>query len=202
MKYLFIGAHPDDIEYACAGTIMRMRADGDDVKMLVLSHGGASEGRSEERKMEAQVSAWELSVDLELLTMQDGHISIDAHSVDRIKRVIDRYDPDCVFVHYPDDTHQDHRAAAQITLSAAKCRGIMFYQSFSAINFSPDTFISIDDYNAAKWQILGIHKSQIEKYEKRGVPFAEKAMTQNILHGMEAGCKYAEAYKTYRKVVM
>jgi len=104
-------------------------------------------------------------LDAELIwaALQDCTLSPDATLVSVIEKEILRTGADVVYVHAPDDTHQDHRATASATLSAARmsCR-ILHYRSPSTIRFHPTFFVDISAHLDAKLAALRCHRSQVE----------------------------------------
>lgn len=197
MRYLFIGAHQDDIEYSCGGTVLRLIDARSEVFIAVISNGASSlNGTLAERENE-QKKAFEYSNAKRLLTLgyADGEISANAQTVGEIGKMISDIQPDVVFTHYPDDSHQDHRAVAAIVKSATrrKC-SLVYYDSFSSVNFKPNLFVDITDYVPAKIKMLNLFKSQIQKYNERGIDFIGKSILTNQLNGYECNADYAEGF--------
>jgi LmbE family N-acetylglucosaminyl deacetylase len=127
---LAIGAHPGDLEAGCAGTLAAHRAAGDTVTMLVLT-GSATEASA--RTLDCLVVCGKL----------EG-IGTDVDSVAAIETVITGVDADVIYVHAPDDSHADHRAAAAATLSAARHGSrVLHYRGASTLRFDPSVFVDI-----------------------------------------------------------
>jgi LmbE family N-acetylglucosaminyl deacetylase len=116
LRVLAVGAHPDDIEIGCGGTILRLVAEhpGLAVHWLVLSGAG---GRAEEAADSAAAfteGAGETRVALE--GFRDGFFPYEGGAVkERFERLKDEVDPDLILTHRLEDRHQDHRLVAELT---------------------------------------------------------------------------------------
>ena len=128
MKILAFGAHPDDIELGCAGTLLQYAKQGHDVYLYVLTTGQEA-GDPDVRKKE-QVQAASLIGAKELMWggLDDTRIVADKKTISQIDDVVQKILPDEVFVNYPKDSHQDHRALAQCVISATRyIKRVLYY---------------------------------------------------------------------------
>ena len=197
MKYVFVGAHPDDVEFSCGGTMLRLIEEGHDVYIVLMTGGGASPNCSKKERIAEQLDAVRFANirDIIILEHSDGYITPNSESVREIREILDDVKPNLIFVHHPEDSHQDHRATAQIVKSAARrIYNLAYYDSYSSIGFKPNLYICIDKYIHDKSKLLKCFYSQIEKYNCRGVDFIRKATTINEMNGYEANCRYAEGF--------
>lgn len=197
MKFLFIGAHQDDIEYSCGGTLLRLVNEGHEVYIAVMSNGASAvNGTAAERECE-QMDAFGYSQakGICMLGYEDGAISANGLTIGKIAGIISDIKPDLVFTHYPEDSHQDHRNTAKIVKSATRRRcGLAYYDSYSSVNFKPNLFVDITDYVPAKEEMLNLFKSQIKKYNERGIDFIKKSILTAKLNGYECNASFAEAF--------
>jgi len=138
MNVIAIGAHPDDIEYGCYGAIMRHLERGDKVHFIILSAGEKS-GDRETRLKEAEESARRMGVVLHQFHYPDTNIPMSHDVIDNIERIIKEVNPQRIYTHSVNDTHQDHRTVAYHTLAAARfVPEILFYESPSLyLGFKP-----------------------------------------------------------------
>lgn len=197
MRYVFIGAHPDDVEFSCGGTILRLIDEGHDVYIVLMTGGEASlNGSEKERKAEQLEAAHFAKVkDIIILRYSDGYIASTSESVREMSEILDDIKPNFVFVHHPNDSHQDHRNTAQIVKSATRRKySLVYYDSYSSIGFVPNFYVSVDEYIYGKVELLKCFESQISKYEKRGVDFVRKSTMINELNGYESNCQFAEGF--------
>ena len=164
LSVLAIGSHPDDIELGCAGALLAHGAARHRTGMLVMTGGEQSRSYSEKRRMvEQEASTQCLGAELFWGGFVDCEIPLDRTTIDRIELVMDEVRPDLIYVHAPDDAHQDHRAVAAAAVSAARRSArILFYQSPSTTRFEPSVFVDIQQHLGAKLVALECHESQID----------------------------------------
>ena len=104
------GAHPDDIELGCGGTLCKLAEAGHDVVMVDMVRGElGTRGTLETRKAEAVLAAEIIgAVARENLALEDGNIHTSAESKRRVAQVIRTYRPRMVLLPYYEDRHPDH----------------------------------------------------------------------------------------------
>ena len=197
MRYVFVGAHPDDLEFSCGGTILRLVNEGHDVYMVVMTGGSKSlRGTEDERRVE-QLNAFRFSKAKELCALDyaDGDITVTGDTVREISNLFSKIQPDAVFTHCPNDSHQDHRNVAQIVKSAARRKySLIYFDSYSSLNFNPNLYIDISEFANGKVELLKHFHSQINKYAERNIDFIRKALLTNEVNGYECGCPFAEGF--------
>ena len=160
-RVLAIGAHPDDVELGCAGTMLDHRMRGDRITILTLSRGAIGGSRIS-RLREATETAEALGAQLLFGDLPDTEISAGIDTIRLIEDVVETVDPTVVYVHSLKDNHQDHRAVSTATASATRgVRRVFAYQSPSATNdFRPTRFVPVDKVLQRKIEILGMFDSQ------------------------------------------
>ncbi len=195
MKVIAIGAHPDDIEYGCYGTILRHKANGDEVHFIVLSAGEKS-GERETRIKEAEESAKTLGVTLHQFHYPDANIPQTHDVIDKIEKIINEIKPHRIYTHSIMDTHQDHRTVAYHTLAAARfVPEILFYESPSLyLGFKPNYYVDITEHINAKVEALSNFSTQNHK------DFMKINAIQGLaqFRGLASSVKYAEAFEVVR----
>jgi LmbE family N-acetylglucosaminyl deacetylase len=200
-KVLAIGAHPDDIELGCGATLLAHHAAGDQVTMLVMTGGengplGSERGSS--RREEQEEAARILGARLRWGGLIDCEVVPNSATVGVIETVLRETDAELVYVHAPDDSHQDHRAVAAATLSAARrLSRVMHYQSPSTLTFTPTVFVDVTMQLSGKLAALGAHASQVEQ----SAMVEPDAVVASARHwGSQARIGYAEAFAPTRLV--
>lgn len=148
LKVLFLGAHSDDIEIGCGGTIMRMIREYAefDVTWVVFSALG-------ERGQEAIKSAHEFlrQIDCKQIMVhnfRDGYFPFCGSEIkDILEQLKHTVDPDVIFTHYRDDRHQDHRLLSDLTWYTWRDHLILEYEipKYDGDLGSPNFFVSLDD---------------------------------------------------------
>ncbi len=165
-RVLAIGAHPDDVEIGCGGTLARHRTKGDTLNILTLSRGAAG-GDVNVRVAEAYRAAEILGAKLQLANLRDTHISEGAKTIEIIETAVRELRPTHVYTHCSEDTHQDHRAVHAASLVAARSvPNVYCYQSpSSTVQFSPQRFVDITHFIEQKIKAIDAYRSQVARME-------------------------------------
>ena len=102
---MFIGAHPDDIELNCGGTVLKLVESGKNVGIIDLTEGELStRGNRRSRVLETSAASKLLGISFrENLKIRDGSIEINKINREKIIRVLRKYKPEIVFAPYPND---------------------------------------------------------------------------------------------------
>jgi LmbE family N-acetylglucosaminyl deacetylase len=191
-KILVIGAHPDDIEYSCLGFLLKQKEQGSSIYAYVASLGGINDPSSGlERKIESDAA---LSLNgFEKFYTQNNHF--DYFEIEKaIRSLVLKFGIDCVMVHSPLDTHQDHRLLHDITLSALRRIkvNLILYRSVSTTReFVPNLQVGVEQYMSLKLKTLLLHKSQLDKVYMDKVMIEKFHTYYNIFENSE---KFYEAY--------
>lgn len=197
MKILVIGAHPDDMEIACGGSLAKLCDAGHTIWGLVLSNGEMG-GNSPSRLREAKKSAEFLGLSkLEIRDFPDTRLDHFILEITKqIEIIVDELKPDVVFTHSIHDLHQDHRSVHRATLRA--CRNlstILCYESPSTTqSFQPNVFIDIEPYIDIKIESIREHEDQ----NKKRYVQPEQVYGNAIFRGAQAKLKQAEGFEAIR----
>ncbi|MBP6182917.1 bacillithiol biosynthesis deacetylase BshB1 [Flavobacterium sp.] len=127
LDILAFGAHPDDVELGCAGTILKEIALGKTVGIVDLTRGElGTRGSADLRDQEATASAQILGVSVrENLRFRDGFFANDeVHQLEVIK-MIRKYQPEIVLCNAIEDRHIDHAKGSQLVSDACFLSGLM-----------------------------------------------------------------------------
>lgn len=163
-RVLAIGAHPDDVEIGCGGTLLKHRDAGDDLCILTLSNGRCG-GNEDVRFFEAKAASQILGARLVVANLEDTKISEGVETIQVISDVIRDFDPTIIYTHSIHDNHQDHRNTYRATVVSA--RGVPelhSYQSPSAtIDFMPSRFVDVGEQLPEKLALIDCYGSQRSK---------------------------------------
>jgi LmbE family N-acetylglucosaminyl deacetylase len=164
MNILAIGAHPDDIELGCGGTLLKASRQGHSVFMYTLTRGAGSgdpEQRTEELMESAKfIGAKRLWID----NFEDTKLSLSSELINHIEFFINKADPDIVLTHSLGDTHHDHRAIAASTIEAGRfIPNILAYEIPVTRDFKPQVYYDISDVIDDKIELINIFWSQRSK---------------------------------------
>ena len=199
MNVLAIGAHPDDIEYGCGGTLTLYAQRGHNVYLFVASDGSLGgdpavrEGEQEDSKVVigARQVFWG--------RYRDTEVPYNRELIVRLETVIRQVKPTMIFVNHPDDTHQDHRHLAQAAVSATRyVPNFLFFEVPSTQHFAPNCYTNIEKVLDRKLACLEAHHSQVTKTNIEDLTILELAVSCANFRGIQARVKYAEAFHSVR----
>jgi LmbE family N-acetylglucosaminyl deacetylase len=146
LRVLAIGAHSDDIEIGCGGTVLRLVEDGlaASVGWVVLSAAG-------ERAEEAQASAAAFlkqapEHEVVLRDFRDGFLPYSGFQVKEFFEELKRFDPDLVLTHRRADVHQDHRLVGELTWNTFRNHLVLEYEipKYEGDLGQPNLFVTLD----------------------------------------------------------
>lgn len=205
MNVLAIGAHFDDIELGCSGSLIKHRKNGNKVYMLVVTHSGYSDyhgngiRNKDLARKEGEEAAKIIGSKLICLEYETKQVSYDYLLIEDINKVIDEYKIDIIYTHWTGDIHQDHSAIARATLSAARhVKKILMYRSnwyASDLIFSGRYYIDISMEMEEKIKSIKAHKSACTIFGKKWIDFM---VQQDHNSGIEMETEYAEVFEVIK----
>lgn len=228
MKILAIHAHPDDIEFLCAGTLYLLRDKGHEIHLANVCNGdkGSATHTSDEiaaiRLQEAKNAAALLQAEHTCLGIPDLSVHNDEDTRKLVTEFVRHCQPDIIFTASPQDYMLDHEIVSQLVRHAAFSAGAGLYQCGSAepLHHIPtlyymdpiegkdifgkavtaDFCIDITNALAVKEQMLACHASQREWLLKHhGVDQYINAMRDwSSQRGREFGCQYGEGFRQHK----
>jgi bacillithiol biosynthesis deacetylase BshB1 len=226
---LAIGAHPDDVELGCGGTIAKLISEGKKVAILDLTQGElGTRGTNETRAIEAKNAAEILGISArENLKMKDGFLINSEEYQLRIIKAIRTYQPEIVFCNAVDDRHPDHAKAAKLASDACFLSGLIKIETeesgkkqekwrpkqvFHYIqwkNLEPDFVIDISGFLDKKIESCLAYKTQF--YDPTSTepttPISSKSFLDSITYraqdlGRLAGVEHAEGFTTEKTLAL
>ena len=209
MRIFAIGAHLDDIEIACGGTLAKAIESGHEVKVLIMSKSGYTnkEGRiqrSDEIAVQEGLNALHTLglFDIEILDFPTKDITFCSDVVNEIDVRMSAFNPDIVFTHHPFDTHQAHEGVAKSTIAAARRKNtVFFYEPItpsgrSYVPFKAQLYVDIEETLDKKINSLKCHTSEYKKFGAED--WIEGVRCRCGFRGYEIGKKFAEAFEILR----
>jgi LmbE family N-acetylglucosaminyl deacetylase len=199
-RILAIGAHPDDIELGCFGTLSEFKKKGSEVIFFVATFGGVG-GDKQKRKSEALESAGILGANVVFGDLPDTEISEGPLTIRLIEDLILKFRPTAVFVHSSVDSHQDHRNISKAAISASRfVPAVFFYQTPSSTRyFNPNFFVDITDHMGDKIKAVKVHESQ-----GKNVYMADRAvmgLAEFLGLQIYQGGRYFEGFEVYQIII-
>lgn len=182
VELMAVGAHPDDVELACGGTLALAASRGRRVAIVHLTRGEAgTRGTAEERAAEARCAADALgAASLDVLDCGDGHLATGRAEEDALIEVIRRRRPEVILGPPPGDRHPDHRRAHDLLEAAAFYAGLAgrelagdaaglaphrpaaVYHYMQHNSFDPAFVVDVSDAWDAKKRALACYRSQLQ----------------------------------------
>jgi LmbE family N-acetylglucosaminyl deacetylase len=207
---LAIGAHADDVEIGCGGTVAMHVKQGDNVILLIMAepfftnYDGDVLRSLEDGEIEMKDAADVLDVKLINIGFKDKSIMYSVETIEEINRVIDEYEIDTIYTHWHHDSNQDHSKTTHAVISAARnIPNILMYEPMhpngkTYTTFRSQVYVDITPTFDIKMDSLKCHKSQIKKF---GSGFLDAIEARARYRGYEIGSKYAESFEVIRAVV-
>ena len=225
LDILAFGAHPDDVELGCAGTILKEVALGKKVGIVDLTRGElGTRGSAEIRDKEAAAAAAILGVSVrENLACRDGFfVNDEAHQLEIIK-MIRKYQPEIVLCNAVDDRHIDHPKGSQLVSDACFLSGLIrittsldgeeqkawrpkvVYHYMQWKNLVPDFVVDITGYVEQKTAAILAYSSQFydPNSKEPESPISSKNFLESLNYrsrdlGRLTGLEHAEGFTAER----
>jgi len=204
LQILCVGAHSDDIEIGCGGTILRLAEQYPNcvVHWVVLNAVGP---RAEEARRGAALFAGKNAIqDIVLKTFQDGFMPFVGGEVKAVfEDLKGKVSPDIIFTHNRGDSHQDHRLVAELTWNTFRDHLILEYEipKYDGDLGQPSVFVPLED-EVCQRKVRYITETFRSQHPKRW--FTESTFLALMrLRGVECNAPsgYAEAFYS-RKLVL
>ncbi len=195
LRILCLGAHCDDIEIGCGGTLMQLLSanPGSEVLWVVFCSNDtrALEARECARTFLEKAGLCRVVIH----SYRDGFLPYDGGPVKDAFEVLKKdFDPDIIFTHYLNDRHQDHRLISDLTWNTWRNHFILEYEvlKYDGDLGAPGVFVSLSDgvCSAKIDAIMKCYRSQSLKHWFR--PDVFQSMMR--IRGVESASRYAEAF--------
>jgi LmbE family N-acetylglucosaminyl deacetylase len=128
LKILCLGAHCDDIEIGCGGTVMRLANEYTGLKMKWVVFTSTSERRTEAERSAAHFLEPITEKDVVVLNFRDGFLPYETVAVKNYFEELKTFQPDIIFTHFRHDLHQDHRLISDLTWNTFRDNLILEYE--------------------------------------------------------------------------
>lgn len=217
MNILAVGAHPDDIELQCAGTLAMYKKQGHEIYMAVVTNGDMGNYDTEPKEL-ARIREAEFRESCEVLgatpiwmgfpdELLENTMENRLAFVDMLRSV----NPDMVITHGANDYHPDHRITHQLVWDALPLASIAYIKTkhnpttrqvtlymmdnLGGIEFLPTEFVDITEVIELKKEALAKHASQTHIFKSlMDIDLLDVVDTVGKFRGYQAGCKYAEGF--------
>jgi LmbE family N-acetylglucosaminyl deacetylase len=213
-------AHPDDETLGCGGTLLKHKANGDQLFWLIATEMKKEDGfkeqeiqsRENEIKLVSDLYGFNAVYKLNLPTTKINRFTMD-ELIGKVSRVMNDVKPDILYLPFKNDAHSDHRILFDSAYSCTKVfrypflKKILMMETISETEFAPslqelafvpNSFVDITDYIYKKMEIMKIFKTEIDE-----LPFprsSENIKALATFRGAMAGCKYAESFVLLKEI--
>ncbi|MGE0549483.1 MAG: bacillithiol biosynthesis deacetylase BshB1 [Kofleriaceae bacterium] len=139
VNVLAFGAHPDDVELFCGGTVIRLGELGHTTAVCDLSRGEkASHGNPEDRASEADAASTELGLAFrDNLELPDTELAATTIQVTAVVAELRKRRPELVLAPWREDRHPDHAAASELVTRAVMFAGVQRFAPEAGERFVP-----------------------------------------------------------------
>ena len=220
LDILAIGAHPDDVELCCAGTLAKANKLGYKTGIIDLTGGElGTRGTNAIRAKEATAATKILGCTRENLHLPDGNIEVNQKNIKKLIQVYRKYKPKTLLIphwleRHPDHAHAHHLAKEawfyaglrkiETTLNGQKqepWRPANYFDYMQWYGFAPTFIVDISDVYEQRLKAIKAHKSQF--YDPRSkepqtvlsqLSFLDFVETRAKNYGFEIGVKYGEPF--------
>lgn len=222
---LAFGAHPDDVEISCGGTLLRYANEGKRIVIVDLTQGelgtrGSADLRMEECRAASQILGL---VDRVNLGMADGFFEENEAHLHQIIREIRHFRPKLIFANSIKDRHPDHGRAAALVARAAYLSGLpkiiterngisqeayrapMLLHYIQDMYIEPDLVLDVSAYAEEKIKVVQCFSSQFYDPDSTepetpisNAHFFEFMKGRMLQFGRPIGAKYAEGFTVNR----
>jgi LmbE family N-acetylglucosaminyl deacetylase len=218
-RILAIGAHPDDMEILCGGTLAKFAERGAKVIMAVATDGSAghmsipADELAQVRQREAYASAEIIGAEFHWLGFPDEMLFEDMHTRTVFIDLIRSARPDLILTHAPNDYHPDHRAVSRLIFGASFVSGLpniqtehsahpgvqplIYLDTLSGANFLPTEYVDITETYEVKKAMLECHSSQVKWLRDHdNIDILDYIYIMARSRGLQCGVQYAEGFQT------
>ncbi len=218
MRVLAVGAHPDDLELLCGGTLAKYARRGDEVTLAVATNGEVGspnlpqEEIAEIRHREAAAAAAVIGAKFIWMNYPDEFLFSNEQTRLAFLNVVRKARPDVILTHAPVDYHPDHRTTGQILWDirvmttvpnirteeppCATIPEVYYFDTIAGISFVPEFYVDISETFELKKQMLACHKSQStwlqDQYQMDYLQFVEYT---GRYRGLQCGARFAECFQ-------
>ena len=219
MNILAVGAHPDDLEIYCYGTLAKLAQEGHKIFMCTVANGNmghktikpkelAEIRRAEALRGAELIGAQRLELDIGDLKINAG----DTLQQQKMVEIVRTAQPDLIITHCPDDYASDHCETSKLVFYASfasSCPNyvtetncfdpvvpIYYMETAGGMGFVPEIYIDISDYLEKKVEAILCHKSQTQWLDDHdGFNMEEYARISARYRGIQSNTLYAEGFQ-------
>ena len=216
-KVLVVAVHPDDETLGCGGTLLKHKANGDEIHWLICTtidkNNSYYKIRENEIEEVSKLYNFDSVHNLQLKTMQVDEYSI-SKLVNKISQIIKKIQPNIIYLPFKGDVHSDHRKIYEASYSCTKSfrypciKKIYMMETLSETEFAPSTredsfipnvFVDVSEFFEKKIEIMKVFSTEMAEYP---FPRSERNLRAlATLRGATCGCGYAESFMLLKEIL-
>jgi bacillithiol biosynthesis deacetylase BshB1 len=215
---LAFGAHPDDVEIGCGGTVALLASQGRSVVIVDFTRGElGTRGTPAQRAQEAEAAAWALGAKGRVnLEQPDGFLPFREPAIALVVDLIREHRPRLLLANYPSDAHPDHVAVGELVKQARYLAGLqkwpgsralerhrpeVLLQYFEHEQHAASLVVDVSAVYAKKLAAIRCYASQLHDPKSKEPEtalsrpdFLERREARDRFFGSQAGVKHAEPF--------
>ena len=221
MRVLVIAPHPDDETLGCGGSLLKHKANGDQLSWLIATRGHEPQWSAEllaqkegEIGRVAAAYGFENTFRLKFPTIKLDAIPLE-EIIAAIREAVADAKPDLVYVNHFGDVHSDHRVVFEATMSVLKpfysakhgVKKVLSYEVLSSTDampanqaraFVPNVFVDVTEFLEEKLEIMSLYESEMQASPLPRALDSLRALAR--FRGASVGVEFAEAFMLVREV--
>jgi len=219
-RVLVLAVHPDDETIGCGGTLLRHKAEGDEIYWLMATSMKEEDGftkkevRNRKNQIDAAARSYNFNGVYKLgISTKKVDLLPKGDVINKISEIFHKVKPNMIYLPFMNDIHSDHRIIFELAFSCTKVfrypfikKTLMmetiseteFAPSLKGTVFTPNHFVDITNFLDKKIKLLKVFNNEIKK-----PPFPrsiENIKSLATLRGSMAGCKYAESFMILKDI--
>lgn len=221
MNVVCVGAHQDDVELHCLGTLIKYQQRGD-VKITIVVLTNGNKGSQHDPKMPyaqvAAIRAAEATAVAEALggryiglEQEDQYLRDTDEVRNRLVDILREAKADLVLAPPPVDYSSDHMVTSHLAFEACALAGyrsiftaheplasypaLFYMDALTGLESQPTHYVDISDVFARKCELLRLHKSQMKNMQQSGWDLVKYAQIVGAFRGLQCGVEYAEGFR-------
>ena len=220
-KILVVAVHPDDETLGCGGTLLKHKADGDEIHWLIATSIKESDGftKSLVKKREGEIESVEKLFNFDSVNRLGlSTTKVDEYGISelikKISSVINKVHPNIIYLPFKGDVHSDHKYIFDAAYSCTKIfrypfiKKIYMMETLSETEFSvsaksdyfvPNVFVDISKYIDKKIELMNLYGTETNAH-----PFPRSERNIRALatySGATSGCEYSESFMLLKEII-
>ena len=220
-KILVVAVHPDDETLGCGGTLLKHKANGDEIHWLIATSIKESEGfhKSLVKKREDEIESVKKLFNFDSVNRLGlSTTKVDEYGISELIKkfssVINKVQPNIIYLPFKGDVHSDHKYVFDAAYSCTKIfrypfiKKIYMMETLSETEFSistkddyflPNVFVDISKYIDKKIELMNLYEGETNKH-----PFPRSERNIRALatyRGATSGCDYSESFMLLKEII-